>query len=1547
MKSKSNTSRVLERYGMIEPLEARIAPAALLDNAKFVTATAGGSLLVKAGQVLTTGSAGGGSYLLYVETGQVLVHTTDLNGNNQLDFNEITGLSMGAGARIISFVDIHGDVVTDLNPDGTLTDSGKGDILLDNNIGAIDLRSLAPTDFTATASQTSADIVNAHLAMSSYSIFGNIYAGAGLGVANDPTSGLLIDTSGGTLQAAKYTGVTGTDYYQASTPVIGSIYVGSSASGHSFNFGTTGALTDLRGNLLAFNPSIGEAGASIYNIAAAAAAEPFSIGTIHAGNGGFNAPGGNIVNVALQGDPSGVYKLIAGNAGNGTNGQNGGSIVNFSEAGTFISAVTLQSGNGGTGLTGAGGNGGNISYNPAATIDINAHFAITLGSGGDGYTKGGIGGSSFTGKFVTPEGSLTTALNVVTTMHTIGSIGRTQSFDFNGDGFSDAVFSTTSPNQVVVAFGDQNTVTGAYGLDYAHYIFLNAPANVDSIVVGDFNGDGHPDIAVASGSGTNAGIEVFLSQYNAKTGAFTGFSAPLFSPLPSLALPNNLLAPSLYYTTTALSHLVAGDFNGNGVMGLAVLAQETEVTSFAKDSVLIFLNGATDSLHPHGTGYFYANFNNGNLPYVDFGSNFNFANSTFEATALKSYNPASPPTGSHDVVVGTDLGVNNGFIVDNSSGAPSTTTFGYGQVDTDETVGKTSFTNLLDLTLTVTQDSTSPNIADIVVLSKTPLGYLDVLKGGANGGNFTIASGNGVDQAGFYFGQTAPFSDPAPVGIVAVPIAGATPNSVQYSNVAILDYNQNQNESNVIYEIPISDAVIGTVSPIATWFVISPGLGKSDTTVAFDSYIPHPIGSSAFMNSGPLNFGFVVANNLQQFPDYQGLGVSQPKGGSFTEAPFKTAGYYITAGNGGNSQSGSGGAGGSLGQSLTVTGSGTTLVGTGTLSIEFPVDLTYQGSAVFTSGNGGNGFTNGGAGGNIAGVSVTYLSQNEYTGYALLNAGSGGESLTGIGGAGGSLSQLYIITGEEYLAGNGGVGVVGGAGGSVLGNTQTGLLTSQTNSFESYLIVAGGDGATGITGGGNGGSVSSFVNAFIPLISGLGGELVYFGGAAGDAVAGQGGHGGSIINSSPSSLVNNLAGDIFLETGAGGNGKFGGDGGTISNFSEIATIKDTPTSFTIVSGVGGNATLGAGGHGGNISNVFVSASGATGSNDLLLTLPTVSYNRLVAGQGGSSAGGSGGSGGSVTSINTASVASNAQNVVAAGAGGQGLTAGGSGGNVSSASVDAGSTTGKVIVIAGDGGASTSVKPASATNPQEIANAIGGVNGPGGAGGSITNFTQSLSTNTHVDLIAGNGGATINHSVAAGNATTDNSGNGGSITNVSVAGSIGNSDPAGLVPIKSYNDILDGQTMQNFVDTYILENINSPGLTVPGIDDTVGNVGLVAGAAGRVEGGLPSSSGINGYVTNVHAENIMSMIAGNVDQVDLIQRLTNYGVTINGGVLGADKVTSSIPGFVGALGQLDYISANGLLTTTPLPGGGALIDGAILAKNIRNIQSARDFQGTQP
>jgi len=1643
MKSKSNSSRVIDRYSMIEPLEARIAPAAatvyLPSNPRFVTATAGSDLLVTAGEVLTTGAGGSGAYLLYVAQGEVLVHTTDLSHNNAVNFNDITGLSLGNDVIVVPFVDIHGDIVTDLSPNGTLDDGGKGDILLDYNITEIDMRSLTTTDFTGTATQSPATLVNDHLAISNYSIFGNIYAGGGLGQANNASSGLVIDPSGATTQENVFTTGSGTNDYQPAVPYIGSILVGTAGSGQPFTFGVSGAPSDVFGNLLTFNPKTGEAGAGIYNVSTVASGQPFNIGTLHAGDGGFNAPGGNIANVALDGNTFGTVQLIAGNAGIGTTGQPGGSIVNFSATDVIVSQLILQSGNGGTGLTGAGGNAGQITINPATPLQINAQLILNYGNGGNGYTSGGAGGGTPSGTFDVTDGKLTQAQNVVTTYHGLGTIGSNQPFDFNGDGYSDMVFSTTNPNQVVVALGANPASEGDFGFNAGSYLYLNAPAQVSGIVVGNFTGlmvpDSNPprpelDIAVASGAGNYAGIYTYLSEYSPKTGAFEGFSAPLFSPLASLAATGSQTVTDYYFTAVPITKILAGDFSGTGIEGIAVLAQETQEVTNAIHSVLIYMNGETNATHVGGSGYFYPEYTDG-LPAInDFGDNahFNPTNSIFEVTALQSYTPTVPtfpPTAgsNHDVIIEANLGANGYNIIDDSFGLPAVISFAnaFGKVDTNRTLPQTtlSTTNFDVLGITITQDQGvgTTNIADFAALSQAPVGFLELFKGGGlttdetNG--FTLETGNNSLLAGIDFGYTD--NGVNPVAIVTVPNQPTTPGTaVTYSDVAILDYHGDGGDDILVLNVNAA-LTAAPISATEAWVTISPAGGRDNNIVAFGVYYPHPVLNSNILGSGPYSFGFVTANPLDSYPNDQDFAVSQPvylfnkinfNEDVFTLASFKDAGVTFNAGNGGNSQAGPGGAGGSFGTSLTVLGSGSNISAIGSLAVQYPTDPTFEGFVQFNAGNGGNGFAHGGAGGSLVGISVTYEAGTTLlTGTTDLTAGAGGQSLTGAGGAGGSEGQLFIYSGSEFIAGAGGVGFIGGSGGNVLGSAQIGLITSETNSFTSDVYIFAGAGGSGIAAGGSGGSVDNFVNDFEALSGGVGGSLLFVAGNAGDAVAGPGGNGGSLFNDSPSNLDNHLAGPIFLYAGEGGNGLSGGSGGNITSFVNINTIGESPSIFTIVSGFGGNGVLGSGGSGGGINGITVSAAGnivATSTVDGVVTTisSTPSYNRMIAGAGGTSQGYIGGSGGSLSLINTASTATNTENIAAAGAGGEGLLAGGAGGSLVTVSMDAGSASGsasgKVVVIAGDGGDSTSVKPQSDT-ALGVANSIGGVNGAGGNGGNITNFTQPTSTQTHVDIIAGNGGDTLAHSVIAKNATFDNSGKGGSITNVAVAGSIGNPEnvSGSPVPIISYNNIFTGIaggssgnevagcfTMQEFVDNYVLNgSLANASLLTPGnflsdlvfnystgtytsletpvnlLDDTVGNVGLVAGAAGRVEGAnavaqtVASTDGVNGSVTNVHAENIMSMIAGNVDQVALIQSLSDFGVPA-GGILGASVpiyfnpvsggTESTINGTQLSGSNLNYLNTSGVLVTNPLPGGGELIDGAIMAKNLPILESARQF-----
>ena len=93
-----------------------------------------------------------------------------------------------------------------------------------------------------------------------------------------------------------------------------------------------------------------------------------------------------------------------------------------------------------------------------------------------------------------------------------------------------------------------------------------------------------------------------------------------------------------------------------------------------------------------------------------------------------------------------------------------------------------------------------------------------------------------------------------------------------------------------------------------------------------------------------------------------------------------------------------------------------------------------------------------------------------------------------------------------------------------------------------------------------------------------------------------------------------------------------------------------------------------------------------------------------------------------------------------------------------------------------------------------------------------------------DLIAGNGGNTVNFGSPL-DATTK-TGRGGSISNIDIAGNIGSVGPN--VAILAYNDIFTGQSVADFVTATLVNGASTA------LNDALGNVGLVAGATGRVK-----------------------------------------------------------------------------------------------------------------
>jgi hypothetical protein len=1556
-----------QSLGHIEILESRIAPAVIIPPAgnvgkHVVVATANTPLLLTAGETLSTSGGndpisgnGNGTYLLYVESGTALVFNTDLNKNGQVDPNEITGIAAGNGLELISFVDIHGDIVTNLTSAGTLSDSdgnasnnnpllgGDGRVLLNSTIDLIEMRSITASDLYG--SQTDTQVLN-HLAPSSYSIFGSIYAGKSFGTT-DGLNGLIIDTTGTTLQAQAFTIAASYYSYQASTPVIGSIHTGTAASGENFSFGVSslGSL-NVSGSIVKFIPPTGQIGGDINGVTSVGNVA-FNLDGLYAGNGGFGARGGNIVNITLGGDTAGGYTISAGDGGDGFTGGQGGSIINFSDLNSNTSTVTISSGNGGIGLTGFGGNGGTATF---GTMNIFGDVSIHLGSGGDGFKGGGNGADLKSLNFTTP--SSTTAgsgLFVVSTWrdpYTAGdNLGRTLPIDFNGDGVGDFVFSGQNPSELVAELSN-----GSGGFTRVNLNIAGTPGNV---TVGDFNGDGHPDIAVAfSDAGGNEGVEIILSKWSA-SGSFVGFTSGHYNPLPSL------LSYGYEVTGQPITQLVSGDFNHDGLTDIALTAVYTTAVTGVLTDVLMVMQG-------DGTGNVYANF--GIVPTTSPNYDPNLALYYNPVLTLGTHSAAAPielqsaglGASDTDVLFYGVVGKKVIHVVDYASNGFNSvslldTAISLGQVDTNRKLpaGTTDNYSPTDATFAnfTVGDMNADGFTDIAVLTKAPAGYLVIFTGDgiaadyANG--LAKASGTG-QQAGIHLvandGTVAPIHNtdftPTALSITSGDIGGS--EIAVYGTQTIGDYTHG-----IVYTLSLAEEDYGgtpNVTPLLNGATVVNGgldLGETanqNTTIfaPFDTYRPDATSDP----STTIQFVALIDANANTFHAAEVTVTDAVSRFQQILDLSPTPNLTVTTGNGGNSTIGAGGAGGSIGGAAL----GTVIINGSGFALS-PNSLTVASFSGFflTAGDGGSGFLKGGAGGVITGLQIAYdtdVPTNVYL-EASLTSGSGGDSIKSSGGAGGTISNNNINGGSvEFLAGDGGSGHSGGNGGAVIGSGSATLPDAYTYS----ITVSSGVGGNGISAGGAGGNILNFSTQ---LLVSIGGIFSYTAGAGGDASAGTGGSGGGILNSSPLADSNGFGGTMYLQAGDGGSGLTGGAGGSIAKFNNNPTQIVLPTLLTALAGNGGAGVTGNGGNGGNISSL--QGSGTAYANH------SSQADLILAGNGGSSFGGRGGKGGSI--IDAVISAGGGGIVTAAGAGGDGLKAGGSGGSVIGTTANAPApqtASSKVLVVAGAGG-NAYASSASTLLAQGFASdaisasvlAFGNTNGVGGTGGSINGFVQTGSVVTSVDLIAGNGGSTINFGTSSPLEKLY-VGVGGSISNVNIQGTIGNTDPAAAIlaygtSSSQYGDpaaFLSG--IHDVAVAYGQDPLFNP---APQLSDADGNVGLVAGAAGRVKGDLPAAQGINGSVNNLTARAIMSMVAGSVDRIASVQSAQNISISLNNGDLGTDK------NYLGSQGTYDYLDGNGNYIVNPLGNqnitgpvlNGALIDGAIVTKNpITGISGSRVF-----
>ena len=1556
----------------LEPLEERIAPAIM--EGGIATTVAETPILLgdgvdSQGRELPRGLGSdgpyAGGYYLYVEKGQALVFTTDLNGDNIVGPDEITGIAAGSGLRLLSFVDINGDIVTNLNSDGTLTDSDgdaangrDGRVVLNNRIEAITLRSVVQDDLTNSTDPSSPAFGNTalnRLVESRYSIYGNIYAGGGLGtLAADGTTatyGVLMDTSGFAAQNSKYTELSFNGVQPV--PSLGYIFTGTAVSEHQFSFGTS-VIPDLadrdagtmivRGSLDKFTPAAGVDGGTVVGIRAVTGpdqpAADYYIGGIQTGDGGFGAKGGDIRNVNLQGDVGGFF-AIAGNGGNGVTGGAGGSVLGFVATASPNSTFTIQTGDGGFGLLGAAGRAG--TFEAGGPLQIYGNIVVGLGSGGDSTGNAGTGTSLADATIQLFAPGDAAPVNFISTMRAPGDLGTATPFDFNRDAIPDAVFLTQNTQQLGVAFGDGAGAFLPGFLILEPSIYATSDLRMSPVAVVDLNNDGFAEIITASSSGTTfGGIKTFWNLGNDPySGDWLGFDTPRYSPTP-------------FGDRGVDTNLAVGDFDTDGTTDVALVENFRFLTDPVSYGPRITLLSGLRGADGAADGFFAANYAKDPATGVaTLSPSTSIAlRESAEVQVILKATAAEAGVNTSDILVGLVRKIGDVNASINTYGfVPGV---GMASLGTDSNIlfSPRSITEI-EVAPGVTEprltygDSVSVDAFDFSIVDVGADGIFDVAAFGATDDSTMAAVFQGT-SAGTLNPQphlqdqrtTSPLPSPPNALYYGIAITALDAEAAQPQIPRILPSDLIHNVARAIDINPATGlAAYGAgldTDPVSaaifTWNIVGYGqypsnqpgyIQTGDGMIAVSQSPVRPF-AQAVVNAGEatrdMYFGYYTPTGPLTSPDYAGVSrpddqpswalgpvASLPLG-----APLVTNSLELLAGNGGQSYLARGGDGGSIGSGVVAFNSAG--VRTGSIT-----EVGFR-EAVFQAGSGGSGLLGGGNGGGLAGISTQGLDR-------FFPTGLGGDSLLGNGGNGGNYSGNFFDglntardgSSLDVQTGAGGFGLRGGNGGQVLGAGDPNLPDTVVHE----LTVIGGSGGDGITAGGAGGGISKFQPQMgrgndVELI--LSAALLDFqGGLGGYAVAGVGGAGGAVTSSSPTPGYNSfITGSLILQGGAGGDGLTGGAGGSIVTFFNRPSSPGSPDSASVFGGAGGDAVTGAGGNGGNVQGVQVTTSA--------LTLFAV-----LGGNGGLSSAGAGGAGGGLiggTAGNQVASAGGSM-VAAAGAGGVGFTRGGAGGSVSGSYNASNNANGGVVAIAGAGGDAFGVNLATVQRENPSSSGVsaaalplfqqlwtlGSANGIGGNGGSISNFTQPAGTNVSTDLVAGNGGSTINYGQTSDK--TAGVGRGGSITNVKLAGDAG--AWAQNLAIKSY--VAFGRPMSDFVS-----DVRNG--SIPQLDPTVGNVGVVVGQAGFVRSEQPATAGITGSVSGFEAKRIMSMVAGSVDRLAAITAVSGLRFT----QAGAFKVADPSGPVTHVNGNAFYAGSDytGVVVTDASPGG-SLVDGALLTR----------------
>jgi hypothetical protein len=206
---------------------------------------------------------------------------------------------------------------------------------------------------------------------------------------------------------------------------------------------------------------------------------------------------------------------------------NGDGKLDLAIVNAASNTVTVLLGNGTGGFTAAPGSPFPVGTGPQFVVvgDFNEDGKPDLAIANAGSDNVTVLLGNGTGGFTAAPGS---PLAAGSNPHSV-AVG-----DFNGDGKLDLTIANAGSNNVTVLLGN-----GTGGFTVAPGSPFPVGSTPESMAVGDFNGDGKPDLAIANSFGNN--VTVLLGN-----GA-GGFTAAPGSPFPAGAVP---------------SSLAVGDFNG-------------------------------------------------------------------------------------------------------------------------------------------------------------------------------------------------------------------------------------------------------------------------------------------------------------------------------------------------------------------------------------------------------------------------------------------------------------------------------------------------------------------------------------------------------------------------------------------------------------------------------------------------------------------------------------------------------------------------------------------------------------------------------------------------------------------------------------------------------------------------------------------------------------------------------------------------------------------------------------------------------------------------